>query len=190
MWPWDHLAVGYVAYSLLRRATGGSPPDRRALVAVLVGSQLPDLIDKPLGWYVGVLPSGVSLAHSLLFAVPVCVLVYGWRARRGAPDQGLAFAVGYLLHVPADAVYPAVLGSPTKLWIVLWPLTSGRHSSPSSVTDHVLDLLVQFGEVLVGPRGLAVVGIELALLATAVGLWVADGRPGSQVLGLGRRQDS
>lgn len=182
MWPWDHLAVGYIAYSLARRATGRPPPDAGALVAIVVGSQFPDLIDKPLGWYLAVLPSGVSLAHSLLFAVPVCLAVLAWRARRGVPGQGVAFAVAYLIHVPADALYPAVLGGNTKLWILLWPILPGEHSSPASVVDHLASLVSQFGTVVAGPRGLLVVGLELSLLAGTVWLWSADGRPGLGIL--------
>lgn len=182
MWPWDHLAIGYITYSLGRRAAGRSPPDQGAALAVIGGSQLPDLVDKPLGWIVGVLPSGVSLAHSLLWAVPVCLAVSAWRRRRGRPEQGVAFAVGYLLHLPADAVYPAVLGGQPKLWLFFWPLTPGSHATPASAIDHLLGLLAQFGGVLAGPRGIAVIAIEAALLGSALVLWTLDGRPGHRLV--------
>lgn len=186
MWPWDHLAVGYVAYSLGRRVASRPPPSVGAAIAVLVGSQFPDLVDKPLGWSLGVLPSGVSLAHSLLFALPVCTAVYAWRWRAGAPEQGVAFAVATLLHPVADALYPAVLGQEHKLEILLWPLLPVTHSSPVSVTNHLFHLASQFGAVVLGPRGVAVVGLEVALLATATWLWLADGRPGSRLVSVRR----
>lgn len=182
MWPWDHVAIAYVVYSLSVRATGGRPPDVGVVVALVVGSQVPDLVDKPLGWILDVLPSGVSLAHSLLFAVPVCLAVVAWLARRGRPDRGVAFTVGYLLHLPADAFYPLVLGAEAKSWLFLWPLTPGEHSSPTSVTSHLLELLTRFGDVVFSPRGLAIVGIELALLATALLLWSLDGCPGRRLV--------
>lgn len=186
MWPWDHLAIGYVAYSVLARATGRGPPSVGALGFVLLGSQLPDLIDKPLGWYVGVLPSGVSLGHSLLFAAPVCLLVAAWRARRGVPDQGVAFAVAYLLHLPADAFYPALLGREAKPGSLLWPLVPAESGSPADVSAHLVDLVAQFLAVALGPGGVWVVAVEVGLVGAAVTLWVFDGRPGLELLAVRR----
>lgn len=181
MWPWDHLALGYVAYSLLRRATGRAPPSALAVGFVVVGSQLADLIDKPLGWVLHVLPSGASMAHSLLFAVPVCLLVVAWRARRGAPDQGLAFAVAYLLHLPADAYYPVVLGGQAKPYIVFWPVVPGQHSSPADASAYLLSLIGDFAGALTGPGGVYLVALELAFVGSAVLLWYLDGLPGVPV---------
>ena len=61
MWPWEHLAFGYLLWSLWLRARGRSlPGDWEALVLVFA-TQLPDLVDKPLAWQLGVLPGGRSL---------------------------------------------------------------------------------------------------------------------------------
>ena len=65
MWPWGHLAVGYLVYSGLSRWRFGRLPGSVATLAVALGTQLPDLVDKPLAWTVNVLASGRSLAHSL-----------------------------------------------------------------------------------------------------------------------------
>jgi len=93
MWPWGHAAVGYLAYSLGYRAS-----DRRltgaAVIALGVGTQFPDLIDKPLGWTFGVLPGGRTLAHSLLTVAVVAVVlaiplgVVSARRRREPVDYG------------------------------------------------------------------------------------------------------
>lgn len=181
MWPWDHLAVAYVAYSLLRRATGRTPPSPAAVAFVVLGSQLPDLIDKPLGWYLGVLPSGTSLAHSLVFAVPLCLAVLAWRARRGTLDQGVAFSVAYLLHLPADAYYPTLLGAEAKAWILLWPILPGEHAAPADVSGHLAALIARFAEAATGPGGVYLVAVEAVLLGSAALLWYVDGLPGLPV---------
>lgn len=74
MWPWEHLAVGYIGYSLSVRLAGRGVPRPRPVVALAVGTQFPDLVDKPLSWTLGVLPSGHSLAHSLFAALPLATL--------------------------------------------------------------------------------------------------------------------
>lgn len=181
MWPWDHLAVGYVVYSLLRRATGRPAPSALAAGFVLLGSQLPDLIDKPLGWVLHVLPSGASMAHSLVFALPVCLLVVAWRHWRGAPDEGVAFSVGYLLHLPADAYYPVLLGGQAKPYILLWPLVPGQHSAPADATAYLFTLIDAFAEELASPTGVFLVSLEVALVGSAALLWYLDGLPGAPI---------
>lgn len=57
MWPWGHVGAGYLVYTLLRRHTGERPAGA-AVLALAVGTQFPDLVDKPLGWTVGLLPGG------------------------------------------------------------------------------------------------------------------------------------
>ena len=63
MWPWDHLAFGYVWYTLASRGWDGRPPSNAAAIALAVGTQFPDLVDKPLAWWLDVLPAGRSLGH-------------------------------------------------------------------------------------------------------------------------------
>jgi len=71
MWPWGHLAVGYVAFSVFVRFRLGRQPSGHAALALAVATQLPDLIDKPLAWQFGLLSSGISVAHSILVGVPL-----------------------------------------------------------------------------------------------------------------------
>ncbi|WP_284033485.1 metal-dependent hydrolase [Halobaculum lipolyticum] len=95
MLPWTHAAFGYLlllAVVLLL----GRRFSRAELLAVLVGTQLADVIDKPLAWWFDVVPSGRSLGHSLLFVVPLCAVVVAITWYRRHPEVGVAFGVGYL----------------------------------------------------------------------------------------------
>ena len=179
MLPWDHLAVGYLAYSLLARARRDRV-DQRAAVAVLVGSQFPDLVDKPLGWGLAVLPSGTTLAHSVLFAVPF-VLAVRWAAgRRGVGPAGTAFAVAYLLHLPADLLYgPLLTGSAVEWGNVLWPVVPQVATQPTDgFLSTVAYYLTRYRSLVTSPRALGYLLLELALLSAAGARWVADGTPG------------
>ncbi|MFC6724741.1 metal-dependent hydrolase, partial [Halobium palmae] len=73
MWPWEHVAVGYIAYSLLSRTPVARRPGRRESVAVVLGALGPDLIDKPLSWGLGLFADGYSMGHSVFFAVPLAL---------------------------------------------------------------------------------------------------------------------
>ncbi|MFC6793255.1 metal-dependent hydrolase [Halobaculum halobium] len=124
MFPWDHLAIGYVAVSLLFRIRG-----RRvgalACAALALGSQFPDLVDKPLAWAFTVLPGGTTLAHSVFVAVPLSAAVYVLARHRARASVGAAFGVAYVLHLPADLLYgPLATGDPIRVGAVLWPLVS------------------------------------------------------------------
>lgn len=178
MWPWEHLAIGYLAYSLLVRTGTGTTPAAGGAVAVAVGTQFPDLVDKTLGWAGTVLPSGQSLAHSLLFAVPFVVLVGAVTVVVDRRDLGLAFGVGYLTHLPGDVVYPAMLGGEFNLSFLLWPVLAPSGSQPSAMFAHVQELIATFLALLATPQGLYYLFFELLLLAVALSLWLLDGSPG------------
>jgi hypothetical protein len=178
MWPWEHLAIGYIVYSLSSRVLGGRPPDAVVLLALAVGSQFPDLVDKPLGWVFHVFSAGVSVAHSLLIAVPLSVLVVAVARTRRATAVGVAFAVGYLLHLPADAVYPVMLGQDPKVGFLLWPLVPAPAANPEALLPYVEALLGAFLARLASPQGVLYVTAELTLLLFALVLWIGDGGPG------------
>ncbi|PSQ17916.1 hypothetical protein BRC99_00275 [Halobacteriales archaeon QS_7_69_60] len=133
MLPWGHLAVGYLAYSLAVRGRTGGPPAGLATAALAVGTQFPDLIDKPLVAWVSLLPSGRSLGHSLLFAA-ACGVGLWYLGRR----------------------------------FLFWPVTPAFRY-PGDDRELVEYLLA---ELTTPPHH------ELGLVALAVALWVADGRPG------------
>ena len=178
MWPWEHAAVGYVIYSLAVRVVDRRPPTDLAVIALLVGSQLPDLIDKPLAWWLNVLPAGRSLGHSLPFAIPLIASVLIATRAVGRSGIGGAFAIGYLSHLPGDVFYPVLLGDGPSLAFLLYPFVEMPPSAGPGAIAKLGDLLVGFGAFLATPRGTLYLTAESLLLALAVSLWVWDGRPG------------
>jgi hypothetical protein len=177
MWPWEHLAIGYVAYSLLTRGRTGEPPSNAAAVAVAVGTQFPDLIDKPLGWVGHVTSAGLSVAHSALVAVPLSVVVVLVATRYERAAVGVAFAVGYLTHLPGDVFYPVLLGGEPKLWFLWWPFVDVPASNPRAVLPYVGDLFTVYRDAVTSRRGLYYLGLELVLLAGGALLWAIDRCP-------------
>jgi inner membrane protein len=88
---------------------------------VLIGSVLPDLIDKPLGvLFPQALGAGRDFAHTLLFLALVTGLgVLLWRKKK--QPGGLVLAGGCLAHLILDSMWqhPEVL---------LWPFYRTAHS--------------------------------------------------------------
>jgi hypothetical protein len=161
MWPWGHAAVGYLVYAVVRRAGGEEwPPDDATAIALAVGTQLPDLVDKPLAWSFGVLPSGRSLAHSLLVGGLLVAVVVALARRYGRHERAGAFAVGYYAHLFGDALGPLTSLDVEFLTFLAWPvLAPPPYENDSSFAEHLAALT----ELSVGPR-------------TAVGLLFALGR--------------
>lgn len=174
MWPWGHLVSGYLVYSLGRRAAGRPPPTTVTALALAFGTQFPDLVDKPLAWYLGVIPNGRSLAHSLITATAVCALVV-WvahRYRRG--EVGVAFAVGYLAHLPGDAVGALRSENYDALAFFLWPvLPPVEYAGETSFAAHFAKL-----QASLTPTPSA----ELAIFVFALLVWSYDGMPGVDLL--------
>ncbi|MFB6202703.1 MAG: metal-dependent hydrolase [Halorhabdus sp.] len=123
MWPWEHVAVGYLLYSLTARVLGRDPPSDSETALLLAGTQGPDLIDKPLAWGLEWFPSGFAVAHSAFVAFPVGVmtLLVGWRTDRRRVAG--AFVVGYWSHLLADVLNPLRNGERPLVSRVLWPVT-------------------------------------------------------------------
>lgn len=173
MWPWEHAAIAYIGYRLYCR---NSTPSDGAAVALLFGSLFPDLVDKPLAWYLGVLPGGRSLAHSLLVAVPLSVLVLVAANRLDRSELGTAFAIGYLLHLPADLLSPLLIRGTVEYHFLLWPLLPIEASGSGGPT--LTTLVTQFVGFLGTPIGMLYLLGEMVLLGAAVFLWHRDGYPG------------
>jgi len=178
MWPWEHLAVGYLGYSLAVRLAGRGVPRPWPVVALAVGTQFPDLVDKPLAWTLGVLPSGHSLAHSLFAALPLAALAVTVGVAVGKQRVGAAFAFGYLTHLPGDAFYPLLVGGPPNYDFLFWPVVAV--SSPETSVGFaamVRTLFARYVERLASGEVSPYLAVELGLLASVVALWVADGLP-------------
>lgn len=166
MLPPVHLGVAYLVYAPLARWRTGGPPTGPATVALVGGAAIPDLVDQPLYYALG-LSSTRTLGHSLLVAVPVSLLVAALLWRTANPTEaGLAFAVGYLAHPPADALWPLAFGAFEELGFLLWPVA---HSPDYPSQRPLADL---------GGATVTTTWVELLLLAVALVVWWRDGAPG------------
>jgi hypothetical protein len=163
MWPWGHLAAGYLVYRLGRR-----PLDGLAVLALVVGTQIPDLIDKPLAWTIPLLPNGRSLSHSLLI-VPPLLLVVAYLASGRRHRVVVALTVGYLAHLATDGLYPLIEGEIYYLGFLGWPLIP-----PIEYEGATQGILAHFLTFQLTPRS----GFEILLFGIAILAWVLDGKPG------------
>lgn len=176
MWPWGHLAVGYVLYSALAHLSGDSPRDYPT-VALALGTQFPDVVDKPLAWSLGVLPSGRSLAHSLITATLLLVCLRWLLVRYGYASVSTAFGIGYLVHIAGDAFVLVVTGEYYYLRFLAWPLVPIGGATERGFAAHLSSLDWSTFSFL-----------DVGLFLVVFGLWVVDGAPGMRpVLAASRR---
>jgi preprotein translocase subunit SecE len=175
MWPWGHLAVAYLCYVAWtsRRETGEQT--LATLCVLAVGSQFPDLVDKPLAWTFGVLPSGRSLAHSLFTVIAIVWLVTYIGRRRDREALAVAFNVGVLTHTLSDISPSALWGIITGDWsqtewltYLVWPL---RPPPPYANDESFLEVFAAF---TVDPY----VAFQFVLFGVAVWVWLATGAAG------------
>ena len=168
MWPWGHLAVGYLSYSAWMHVRHRRAPESVPTLALVFGTQFPDIVDKPLSWSLGVLPTGRSLTHSLLVAALIVAVVKVALRRRNQAGIADAFTMGYLTHIAGDAVFPFLAGDYRSLGFLLWPVVPAveYESEPSFIY-----FLRQFSLN-------SFTAVELLLLVGVVGLWIRDGAPG------------
>lgn len=116
-----HVAFGYLVYSVVRHRRGKSPTGKTTAVVVF-GVLFPDVVDKPLA-YVGVVEYGRSVAHSLLTATVILVVVVRLARRWNRAELGTAFGIGYLSHVPVDMYGPILLGNQSiDTAFLFWPV--------------------------------------------------------------------
>ncbi|WP_254272281.1 metal-dependent hydrolase [Haloarcula marina] len=179
--PWEHAFVGYVSYSLFVHAVYRASPTSASTIVVGVGSLFPDLVDKPLAWELGIFPSGYGIAHSVFFALPVSVAT-GWFAwSRGRPRLGIAFTVGYLLHLMADLGSKFLLDGELQLARVLWPIRQAGSGYDTGfvgeLTGNIVGYVRWMSSEMVSanpdPYFLLLLGIWLLGMA----VWLYDGMP-------------
>ena len=169
MWPWGHAATGYLLYALYTHSRYDRPPEGMSTLIVLFGTQLPDLIDKPLAWTLLVLPSGRSLGHSLLLLVPLSLLVYALAVRYQNANWGIAFAVGVLSHAVVDVLSPVVHGEFAYITSLVWPLfpPPPYNEQSRTIVSHFLSI---------EPTPLLLFETVLTVIAFIV--WQRQNRPG------------
>lgn len=134
MFPLGHATFGYLLYTVFAWTTRHRLPYGLTLGALLVGTQLADIVDKPLA-FAGVLPSGRALGHSLLFAAVVVGLLWLLARRYDHSHLFVAFGFGHLSHLLGDIVVvdfsnPRQVG---ELVYLLWPLLP----APEYTTDSI-----------------------------------------------------
>ena len=173
MLPWEHVAVGYLLYSIVVHALRGHRPTGLPVVVVGVASVLPDLVDKPLGWWLGVLPS-LGLGHSVFFAVGAVSLAWAFAGERYATPLG----IGLVSHLVGDVFYKAAVAGRLEWKFLLWPLVEQPTSGGTEFLSQFWYWMGFYVEFLTSPEGMAYLGFEIALLGTALLLWIYDGFPG------------
>lgn len=177
MWPWAHLGFAYILYSLYARGRFGRPPRPEPVLAVAFGSQLPDIVDKPLAWY-GVLPSGRSLAHSLLFAAVLVIVVYAVGVVLDRVETATALVIAHLSHLVTDLPPRVALGYPSGSEYLFWPFLSQntfRYRAQAFEPPVAVEVIVT---PFTDPVLFSLYGVFL--FVTALGLWYVDGCPGLQ----------
>ena len=111
--------------------------ERMDLRLLLLGAILPDLIDTPVGLFAyGSLGAVRLVAHSLLFASFVMIVVL-LRTRRGRPrKRWMPLAIGLFMHLFLDAMW----ADPETLW---WPVggisfSAAEASGPGAYATGIL----------------------------------------------------
>ncbi|MGM0398302.1 MAG: metal-dependent hydrolase [Halobacteriota archaeon] len=182
MWPWEHVAVAYLAYSLAVRAVAGTPPGGRDTIALVLASQGPDLIDKPLSWGLGVFPTGYAVGHSVLVAGPIGAGVLALGYWKGRLRVASAVVLGYWSHLAADVLSPLRNGDALGFSRVLWPLVTfegyGTDLGLARGLTYFLDLVASFGSMDATTIVVRYLGLPTAVLV----LWIVDGTPGIRLL--------
>jgi len=183
MWPWEHAAVGYVCYSIANRLLAGRPPEGGPVLALALGTQFPDLVDKPLSWGLELFPTGYAVGHSALVAVPAGVALVAAAVRRGRGRVATAFVFGYWSHLVADLFSPLRTGDGVGWDRVLWPVVERQpYGDDLGLGRGLLYLLEYLADV--GRSDLqTLLVVHLGLTALTVALWLCDGAPGLDVLG-------
>lgn len=123
MLPLGHFlvaAVPAVAYVVLRTRT---LPSRKLLFVLFVGSQFPDLVDKPLAHQFHLIPNGRMFTHSVVVALPVSLGVLLLARRTDNVPAGLAFLFAYFTHIVGDRRTQLLQPNPQIHPNLLWPLT-------------------------------------------------------------------
>lgn len=137
MRPHEHLLFAALPIGLYVLARHRRLPTGYTIAAVLLGTQLPDLIDKPLAWSFGLLLSGRMFAHSLVVSLPVLAVGGMLAARRGHGRRAAVFGIAYLSHIIGD-FYPIIWQGTDYYFFpnLFWPLLPANPDQNPSFLAH------------------------------------------------------
>ena len=131
MFVFGHLGITLGFFTLLEHKLPALK-GRIDYVAILIGSLLPDLIDKPIGRVIfsGTIDNGRIFAHTLLFFILLCgTAFYVWKKRN---DLRLLFlSAASFCHLVEDNMWEA----PTTLF---WPLLGWKFPSNPGLYGGIL----------------------------------------------------
>lgn len=121
MFPIEHFFVAFFPVLMYVLVIDRRLPRVRLAAVAFIGSQFPDLVDKPLAYQFGLIPSGRVFVHSLPIALPflIGIIIYGWKTERNRLSVGFAFA--YVSHLVADNYGPLFGPHPRIRPDLLWP---------------------------------------------------------------------
>ena len=173
MWPWGHAALGYLLYVVYVWIRTREAPTGRGVLALLVGTQTPDLIDKPLAWYLDVLEYGRSLAHSVITGGLILLAVVLYLRHRGHRRLATAFAIGYLSHLVSDSYTFVLDGTYEHLAFLVWPLLPIPNAA--NEVEGLFAHLARLDASVVYSDGVLLAGVAFAL-------WLLQGAPGLRLL--------
>ncbi|XVH31199.1 metal-dependent hydrolase [Haloferacaceae archaeon DSL9] len=178
MFPWEHVIFGYVGYSVFCHLVfRDSPGEGEALTVVFV-SLLPDVMDKPLAWQFGVFETGYALGHSIFFAIPVSILV-GLAARQtGRLRVGIAFAIGYALHLIGDLLPIYFREGTWPIDRLLWPVLVRPSDHTDSLAEQFLEYAVPYLIQIVTLDPSPYLVVQFVIASVTFLLWAYDGFPG------------
>ncbi|AAV45998.1 unknown [Haloarcula marismortui ATCC 43049] len=150
VYPAGHFLLAAVPLTVYTVARWRRLPSGPVVLLLLVATQLPDVIDKPLAWTFAILPSGRMLAHSLVVSLPVLTVVVLLAAHRGYGQYGMVFSAGYLSHIAGDFYPIARLGMEYYFFPNLfWPLLAANPDRTPSFAAHSPDSLLSLAVPLI-----------------------------------------
>lgn len=182
MWPWEHAAVGYLLYSLYLRVLGHDPPAERETILILLATQTPDLIDKPLSWGLGWFPSGYAVGHSMFVAIPIGLLILALGTNYGFRRNGIAVVLGYWSHLLTDVLEPLRGGSAVLINRVLWPVVEATPYETDLGIARGFLYIVRFLTAIPTMDLTSIVLVYILLPVGSAVVWLLDGAPGAGLL--------
>ncbi len=179
MWPWTHLAFGYLSHSLATRFSLRRPPTDGPVLVALFASLLPDLVDKPLAWTFEVVATGYGPAHSVLVGAPLIFLIsMGLLWHAAWREHGLALVTGYSSHLVGDLLFQFFDDGEFVGAVILWPVAAAESESSAGALERVMYFLVHYVDAVLDGEATGYALLTLAILIGVTVLWLLDGKPG------------